>query len=254
MKVTFIGVGEAFDETLPNNSQYIEAETSGGPVRVLVDCGFNVPFAFWRTMENPAELDHIYITHFHGDHCFGLPALLLKLRDVNRTRPLSIIGRPGIQDKCETLMREAYAGLFDTLGFPIMYHAMAPKTPLALPGCSLTCAKSEHGQDNFALRMDADGKSVFSSGDGHPTEDTLKLAKGCDLAVHEAYGLEKDTPGHGSVPGAIEFARKAGVKRLALTHIRADVRREHKAEILAQAAKAQDVGAFVPEPGDTVAL
>lgn len=254
MKVTFIGVGEAFDETLPNNSQYIQAETADGPVRVLVDCGFNVPFAFWRIVESPADLDHIYITHFHGDHCFGLPALLLKLRDVGRTRPLSIIGQPGVRDKCETLMREAYASLFETLEFAIVYHAVTPKAPLALPGCSLTCALSGHGVDNFALRLDAGGKSVFCSGDGHPTEDTLKLAKGCGLAVHEAYGLEKDTPGHGSVPGAIEFARRAGVKRLALTHIRSDVRREHKAEILALAAQARDVGAFVPEPGDAVAL
>jgi len=254
MIVTFIGVGEAFDEHLPNNSQHVEAKTPQGPVRGLIDCGFNVPFAYWRTVPEPAELDFVYITHFHGDHCFGLPALILKLRDTGRTRPLSIAGGPGIREKCETLIREAYASLADTIEFPLMYHVLAPKVPLALPGVSLTCALSGHGQDNYALRLDAGGKSLFSSGDGHPTDDTAMLAKGCDLVAHEAYGLNQDTQGHGSVAGAIEFARGARAKRLALTHVRADVRREHKAEILAIAAKATDVSAFLPEPGDSVTL
>lgn len=252
MKVTFIGVGEAFDELLPNNSQYIEAETGQGAVLGLVDCGFNVPFAYWRAASAPEKLDFIYITHFHGDHCFGLPALLLKFRDAGRKKTLRIVGRPGIEGKCRTLMREAYANLFDSIEYALEFHVLTPDKPLALLGLEMACALSGHPEENYSLRLTAGGKSLFSSGDGRPTSETLALARGCDLAVQEAYALEAVTAGHGTVPGAIEFGREAGVKNLALVHVRADVRREYKSEILAACSRAADVGAFLPEPDDCV--
>lgn len=254
MNVTFIGVGEAFDEQLPNNSQYIEAESGEGTVRGLIDCGFNVPFAYWRTVDEPAELDFLYLTHFHGDHCFGIPALFLKMREVGRTKTLYVIGRHGIETKCRMLMQESYSSLFNTMDFSIEYHVVTPEKPISLLGCALSCAKSEHPEDNYAVRIVAGSHSFFSSGDGRPTEETLKLANGCDLAVQEAYGMEPVTKGHGTVPAAIEFGRKAGIRRLALAHVQADVRRTHKGSILSACADAQDIGAFLPEPGDTVKL
>jgi ribonuclease BN (tRNA processing enzyme) len=254
MKVTFIGVGEAFDELLPNNSQHLVAETGEGRVRGLIDCGFNVPFAYWRTLPDPEKLDFVYLTHFHGDHCFGLPALLLKLRDVGRTKTLHIVGRHGVEAKARLLMQESYSSLFSTLDYTLEYHVLTPDKPLSLMGCALTCAKSGHPEENYALRVLAGGKSLFSSGDGHPTEETEKLAQGCDLAVQEAYAMESATEGHGTVQSGIEFGRRAGVKRLALAHVRADVRRSRKDDILKACADASDVRAFLPEPGDVLEM
>ncbi len=39
MKIIFLGVGEAFDENLPNNSQLVMS----GKTNLLLDCGFTVP-------------------------------------------------------------------------------------------------------------------------------------------------------------------------------------------------------------------
>ena len=131
---------------------------------------------------------------------------------------------------------------------------LTPDKPLSLQGCALSCARSGHSAENHAIRVVTGAHSFFSSGDGHVTDETLELARGCDLAVQEAYGLESATEGHGSVGDAIDFGRKAGVKRLALAHVRADVRRSKKREILAACEKASDIGAFLPEPGDAVEL
>lgn len=252
MRVTFIGVGEAFDEHLPNNSQLLEAGTERGAVRLLVDCGFNVPFAYWKLAAEPAKLDAVFITHFHGDHCFGIPALLLKMRDVGRTETLALIGRPGIRAKAERLMEEAYASLFDTLDFDVEYHELEPEKPLAFKGLTLSCARSGHSSPNFSLRVDAGDRSFFSSGDGHPTPETIELARGCGLAVHEAYAVDEKTEGHGTVSGTIDFGRRAGVKRLALAHVRAGVRNAQRAEIERLMDEVKDFEVFMPEPGQSV--
>ena len=49
MKIQFVGVGEAFDETLPNNSQLLEWENT----RLLIDCGYAVPHSLWKLIRNP---------------------------------------------------------------------------------------------------------------------------------------------------------------------------------------------------------
>ena len=54
MRVTFAGVGEAFDEKLPNTSLLVE--TDGGS-SVLLDCGFTASCVFWTMAEKPLELD-----------------------------------------------------------------------------------------------------------------------------------------------------------------------------------------------------
>ena len=71
LEVVFLGVGEAFDESLPNTSILVRpVEESGPTTTLLLDCGFTAPPLFWREMPEPDALDGIWISHFHGDHCF----------------------------------------------------------------------------------------------------------------------------------------------------------------------------------------
>jgi ribonuclease BN (tRNA processing enzyme) len=149
-------------------------------------------------------------------------------------------------------MEEAYASLFDTLDFALEYHELEPEKPLAFKGLTLSCARSGHSSPNFSLRVDAGGKSFFSSGDGHPTPETTELARGCDLAVHEAYAVDEKTGGHGTVAGTIDFGRGAGVRRLALAHLRAGVRSGRRAEIERLMEEVKDFEVFMPEPGRSV--
>lgn len=53
-----------------------------------------------------SSLDAIFITHLHGDHCFGLFGLLSTLgMGMSRTRPLTIVGPIGIRQLVVTVMR-----------------------------------------------------------------------------------------------------------------------------------------------------
>ena len=85
--VTFLGVGEACDERLPNTSVLIQPQNKETG-SLLLDCGFTVPASFFAYNQDPEDLSAIWISHFHGDHFFGLPLLLLRLYEEGRRAPL----------------------------------------------------------------------------------------------------------------------------------------------------------------------
>ena len=254
MRIQYIGVGEAFDEHLPNCSVLVTAEGREGQKAVLLDCGFSAPFSYWRTAGAPMELDAVWISHFHGDHFFGLPALLLRFHEEGRTRPLAILGQQGVEKSVLDAMDLAYPGTRLKFPYALEFAEVPENTLFQFHGLDFRCALSGHSRTNYSLRLSDSRISILYSGDGRPTPDTLDLARGVDLVIHESFSLDMDTPGHGTVPGSIEFAVQAGAKRLALVHIRRDVRHGRREDILAAMRASGPVEVSLPEPGDEITL
>nr|WP_321260546.1 ribonuclease Z [uncultured Pseudodesulfovibrio sp.] len=246
MRVTFAGVGEAFDDKLPNTSLLVHAGSS----TVLLDCGFTAACVFWGMAANPLKLDAVYISHFHGDHYFGLPALLVRSIEEGRTKRLTILGPSGIESRVTRLMEMAYSNALARAKFSIFFIECDPGQDFKHAGFRFRFAMSDHAMPCQAIRLDTADKSMFYSGDGQPTDDTLELALGCDLVVHESYSLDQEKTGHGSVESSVDFARKANAKACALVHVKRTVRRERKDVILARANAISDMKVFLPEPGD----
>lgn len=254
MEIVFIGVGEAFDEQLPNTSLWLAAQGREGRRTLLLDCGFSAPFSYWRLVRNPLDLDVLWVSHFHGDHFFGVPALLLRFWEEGRTRPLHVAGGAGVEQHVLAAMDLAYPNFRNRLAFDLEFVEMAPGESAEAAGVRLSCAASEHSAPNLALRVEDLNAAMYYSGDGRPTPAGEALARGCDLAVHEAFALEPDTPGHGTVSGSIAFARRAGVEHLALVHLNREVRHRRRREVEAALRAAGDVDAILPVPGDRLVV
>lgn len=60
----------------------------------LIDCGEAAQIQLLRYGLKASRIDHIFISHLHGDHYFGLPGLLSTLHLNGRTKPLMLYGPP----------------------------------------------------------------------------------------------------------------------------------------------------------------
>jgi ribonuclease Z len=77
-----------------------------GGERLLFDCGEGTQRQLVRSV-GLAELDAVFLTHFHADHWLGLPGLLKTFDLRGRQRPLSIYGPGGLRDMIALGLRAA---------------------------------------------------------------------------------------------------------------------------------------------------
>ncbi|MCO7318483.1 ribonuclease Z [Riemerella anatipestifer] len=86
----------------------------------LIDCGEGAQVQLRRAKAKFSKINHIFISHLHGDHCFGLPGLIASFRLLGRETPLHIYGPKGIQEMLETIFR-----ITETQrGFEVIYHEL----------------------------------------------------------------------------------------------------------------------------------
>ncbi|MFC5547552.1 ribonuclease Z [Massilia aerilata] len=83
----------------------------------LVDCGEGTQHRILRTPWSLNDLAAIFITHMHGDHCYGLPGLLASAGMMNRTAPLALVGPAPLRPFVEGVMATTELGL----PFPIAF-------------------------------------------------------------------------------------------------------------------------------------
>jgi ribonuclease Z len=254
MKVTFLGVGEACDERMPNTSLWVRTGEGVRQKSVMMDCGFTVPSLYWQRQNDPNDLDALWISHFHGDHFFGVPALLLRLWEMKRSKALAIVSQSGVERVVTQAMELAYPGFFQKLTYPVLFQEVEPGQNARIVGLEWSTAQSVHGQRNLAVRVAHGKHSIFYSGDGLFTQETLALARSCSLLVHEAFRLDPLTPGHGTVRQGIDFARDAGAAVLALVHVQRDERRDRYQDILRMIQDIRDLHVVIPEPGDVLEM
>lgn len=250
MEIRFVGVGECCDINHPNTS--FQVKTSDGQY-LLFDCGFSTPWLYFRHCADGNELDLIWISHFHGDHFFGLPLLFLRLWEMGREKPLKIYGQAGGWDKISQTMELAFPGFADKMTYPLIYTGVEPGTPVLDGSLKWQAAEARHSVRSLAIRLDDDHHSLFYSGDGGATSATMTIASGCDLVIHESFWLDQDSIGHGSVVDSLAFAAKVGAGKLALVHLQRQVRSE-QITIVEEMIKKSGLDAWLPRAGEQLSL
>jgi ribonuclease Z len=89
----------------------------------LFDCGEGTQFRMLKAEIPRRKLHHIFITHLHGDHVFGLGGLLASLNISERSFPLHIHGPRGIKRFVDFMTSFPRPTRF---GFPIHVHEFPP--------------------------------------------------------------------------------------------------------------------------------
>lgn len=72
--------------------------------KILIDCGEGTQVAMRKVRSGFRAIDIICISHYHGDHIFGLPGLLSTIGNSDRKKPITIIGPVGLKKIMEGLL------------------------------------------------------------------------------------------------------------------------------------------------------
>ncbi|HBO23535.1 MULTISPECIES: MBL fold metallo-hydrolase [unclassified Providencia] len=189
-QLTVIGNGDAYDSQRTNAS--ILVQENG--YQLLVDCGPTVPSQLFSQIQVD-DLDVIYITHCHPDHCLGLTSLLNWMDSYRRKRPLIIIAQQAQWVILEPLIAFSHWPQA-RLGFDIIRQDSEQLQKIG-PWQAMT-AMTQHSVRNLSLHLiSQSGDRLFYSGDGQISSEGEQLALQSDWVFIECETLESHYS-HGS--------------------------------------------------------
>lgn len=84
---------------------------------LLLDCGEGTQMQLQRYGLKRSKIEHIFISHLHGDHFFGLPGLLTSLNLLGHKKPLHLYGPPALYTILEVLFGDSLSLLQLTIHF-----------------------------------------------------------------------------------------------------------------------------------------
>jgi ribonuclease BN (tRNA processing enzyme) len=229
LKLTVIGCGDAFSSGGRLQPSFL-LETAAD--RIMIDCGATTLVGLERMNIDPDSIPHIVISHLHGDHFGGLIWLLMRAAfNSHRKAPLYVYGPPGLAARVATATEALYAGIAEYLkSVPVHYVEIAAAKPFEVGGVRVVALEVDHptGAPSFALRFEADGKTLAYSGDSQWTESLVKIGQHADLYLMECYRLAGAPLMHLSWEQIAQNIDRLGSRRFLLTHMSDDMLHHRK--------------------------
>lgn len=120
MKLTLLGCYAATPRTITNpTSQVLEIRNR----MFLIDCGEGTQVQLRKNKLKFSKINHIFISHLHGDHMYGLVGLISTFMLLNRQTDLHVYGPKGIKEII--LLQLRYSNSFT--GYNLYFHELESK-------------------------------------------------------------------------------------------------------------------------------
>lgn len=218
--VTFVGTGDAFGSG--GRLQTCILITAPG-IRFAIDFGASSLIGLRRQSIDPNSLDAILLTHLHGDHCGGLPFLLLDaMLGSKRSTPLTVIGPVGTKAHVERMQDALFPGS-DVMEprFQLTYEEISPSVVTEVSGLVINAIEARHTKETnpLAVRVTVGEKEIAYTGDGELTRELIRMVEGVDLLIAESYFFDKRVKWHLNYPDI----GKLNSKRIVLTHMHSNM-------------------------------
>lgn len=231
MDLTVLGKSPAWQDAGGACSGYL---VHGGGVRVLLDCGSGV-FGKLREVVDYAQVDAVVVSHLHADHILDLVPFASGLVYAPRHQPVPVDGWPGTDDPPHPRLiappggRDAFRRLCAATGMRAEHietgfalEEYDASDVIALGGLEVRFRAVPHFLPTHALDVTDGERRITYSADSAPSDDLCDLARGTDLLLIEATLPRPEREGrrgHLTPAEAGEHGRRAGARRLVLTHI-----------------------------------
>ncbi len=154
LSVTFLGTGASW----PTAERGLSAiAVKRGAEILLWDCGEGTQRQFQKSGLSYQQVSQIWLSHYHGDHCYGVPGLLKTMALNDRTEPLALYGPPGLGK-----MIEAWKMLRGwPKEFPIMATEVKPGDVIEKTGYKVQVYAGDHGIQNLCFALQEPNRPGF---------------------------------------------------------------------------------------------
>lgn len=122
MKLTILGCYAATPRTFTNpTSQVLEINNQ----MFLIDCGEGTQVELRRNKLRFSKISHVFISHLHGDHFFGLIGLISSFSLLGREKELHIYGPKGIKEIVLIQLKLSKSWT----NYPLLFHELKGSQP-----------------------------------------------------------------------------------------------------------------------------
>jgi ribonuclease BN (tRNA processing enzyme) len=260
VRITVLGKSPSWQDVDGACSGYLVED---GEVGVLLDCGNGV-FSKLRRFRDYVDVDAVAISHLHADHFLDLVPYSYALTLAPRQQPVPVDRWPGTDNPARPRLiaprgaRETFRRVVGSWGSEELIEdafeleEYEPDGTVDVDPIRLRFQEVPHFTEAFAIDVtSANGSGRFTFGaDCAPTERLVQIASGTDLLLIEATLPRPERTGkrgHLTPAEAGEHARRAGAKRVVLTHISdeldADWARDQASETFGQPVEVAREGA-----------
>ena len=222
MKLIVLGSGTSVPHAQRASSAYWLA-TSGGSL--VLDIGPDAAHRMAQEGLDWANLDAIWISHFHLDHLGGLAPFLFGTKwapqTQERTKLLRIFGPTGIENLLHAFDQANNYRLFNqSFAIEVIEIEGGSKFDV-LPGVAAQTFATPHTRESLAIRLtDKDGASLVYTSDTGPSEALAAFAQSADLLLIEcSFRRAKPIQNHLQLTEAMDIVRRAAPKKAVLTHL-----------------------------------
>lgn len=190
-----------------------------GREHLLIDLGpgtlqrLHMAGGYWQ------DVDRVFLTHFHVDHCLDLVTFLFAYRipEPERRKPLTVYGPRGLARFYKQLNRVFHRWLE-----PKTYRLSLielDETTIRIPSGLVRTKRMNHSTVALGYRVESRGKSLVYSGDTDTCESIVRLAQDTNVLILECSMPDsRKVPGHLTPTECGQIAARAHCRKLVLTH------------------------------------
>ncbi len=232
MRVTVLGKSPSWQDAGGACSGYLVED---GDTCLLLDCGNGV-FGKLRQHRDYTEIDAVVISHLHADHILDLVPYAYALTYAPRQQPVPVPPWPGTESPArprliappgatDTFRRIVGSwGNEDLIDNAFVVEEYDRESALEVGDLRARFGEVQHFTETYAveLRSAADGGRFTFGADCGPDDELIAFAEGTDLLLVEATLPRPERTGvrgHLTPEEAGDHGRRAGAKRVIITHI-----------------------------------
>jgi len=248
MRLTVLGKSPAWQDVDGACSGYLLEEDG---TAVVLDCGNGV-FAKMRRFVDYVDVDAVVVSHLHADHFLDLIPFSYALTYAPRQQPVPVDRWPGTAHPARPRLfsppggRDFFRrvvgawGNEDLVENAFRLEEYGPESVLEVGPFRISFSPVPHFIDTFAISVEAsDGGGRLAYGaDSRPAEELVDFARGADLFLVEATLPRPERTGirgHLTPEEAGDHGRRAGARRVVLTHVSDELDEEDARERAAHA-------------------